>query len=775
MMVLRVDGVELPLGSLNVEMPGYDARRLHSVAEWRDGSSVVVEVVSSPESDRVLCNAFDLHSGSNFNDGLHSATLEVDGSELISGKATLLATEHREGVCYYRLSIRSGGSEWADMVAKTGLSDANISCTMRMTPYDIERSWSGEQTIRFLPLQRDSYPTPHDSGLWGEQRVLMPTDYHPFISVRDLLYASTAAAGYRLQSSWANSNLVRKLMISGAYRRVDADAAERAMGFKAYRTQTLKAKANNNGYVFAWNPVGGANVGVIVDSVDPEAQDDEERSYADAYSNGGAMRIVNGSPVFTPTRDISVSYEYKIRYRTDYRITSSRYLTGFDRIYLGTGCDVELKLNNPFVDQSLLLESNMSYRLFIFDYDANCEYKLLNIGLVNSAVSEVITPKNCSRSTQLYVRQKGASTYSLYMGDWALYNGFVEERGERDVELVVRTPYKHLAALSEERFAEVSFYGAEPEQQLTLYSGCSVRPIFSGSVGYGDSIEYRDVANHDFTLQSLVEALIQMFNLCVYAHQESRTLVIEPYDDFFTGDVVDLRARQLSQEWSIVEGAPESLETVRLSYAGSDGVVARENLANDKEFGLWSRHFESYATKQGVDTRVNPVFYPTLSLSGYIGSVPSAEVLTVGDREMAAESDYVEPRVVLYHGLRSLPRDECWVAYTSANRYPYAAFHSASALQSLCFEDRDGCQGLHSYHDTELNECVKRGSLRCKIMLPLTDYLSLLDPNSTTLSIRSRFRLEINGASSLYTLRAVESYDALRGVATCLFRRTMSD
>lgn len=184
----------------------------------------------------------------------------------------------------------------------------------------------------------------------------------------------------------------------------------------------------------------------------------------------------------------------------------------------------------------------------------------------------------------------------------------------------------------------------------------------------------------------------------------------------------------------------------------------------------------SFAPKVlGVGTRVNPVFYPTLSLSGYIGSVPSAEVLTVGDREEATESDYVEPRVVLYHGLRSLPSDECWVAYTSANRYPYAAFHSASALQSLCFEDRDGCQGLHSYHDTELNESVKRGSLRCKIMLPLTDYLSLFDPNSTTLSIRSRFRLEINGASSLYTLRAVESYDALQGVATCLFRRTMSD
>jgi hypothetical protein len=775
MILLRVDGVELPLRGVDVDLPLYDASKLRSVSAWRSGEQVVVDVVSTPESDRVFGYAFDLHCGEPFNDSLHSALLEVDGVVLLEGKATLLSTIKREGVCYYRISLRSGGSDWAELVAKTQLRETNIECSMQMIPYDIERSWSAEQAVRLLPLQHDSYPSPQDSGLWGQQRILTPTDYHPFISVRELLLATARSAGYRLESRWADSSLVRKLMISGAYGRVNTEAAERAMGFKAYRTRTISAVANSGGYVFAWEPVSGANVGVIVDSVDANAVDDQGDSHPDAYSNGGAMHFEEGRPIFTPTRDISVAYEYTIRYRTEYRIASSRYLKGFDHIYLGPGCNVELKLANPFENQVNKLRPDMAYKLFIFDYNSNYDYMLRGIGSVSGRVSELITPMSTPAQAQLYFKPKGEGTYSLYTGDWAIYEGFVEECGERDIELVVRTPYNELSASSDERFSSISFYGAEAGQQLTLYAGCSVQAIFGGSVGYGESIEFKDVANHPISQQQLLEALMHMFNLCVYSHQPSKRLVIEPYDDFYSGSIVDWRDRQIDGEWSIVEGAPESFENVRLCYAGHDGVVARENGVSDKEFGVWSGHFESFGTKQGVDSRVNPLFLPTLSVAGSIGPVPSAEILTVGDRDSVTKSDYVEPRVVLYHGMKILPAGQKWVAYTSANIYPHVAFHSKEAGATLCFEDRDGCKGLHSYYDNELKECAERGSLRCTLYLPAADYLALLDPNNSDLSIRSRFRLEVAGASSLYTLLSVEHYNPDSGVATCLFRRTTTD
>ena len=775
MIVLRVDGVELPLRSNKLELPPYDASRLRSVEVWRSGVSVEVEVLSTADSDRVFSYASDLHRGKCFNDELHIASLEFDGILFFEGQATLLATEHSNAVSYYLLKIRCGGSDWADMIATTELGKSAVEASLSMTLHDIEQSWSGKRAIRMLPLQRDSYPMPQDSGLWGAQRVLMPTDYHPFISVAELLHSTATRAGYSIQSSWLESPLAQKLMMSGAYREVDVEAAERAMGFKAYRTTTTSAKANSSGYVYASNPLSSTSVGAIVDSVDASAVDDEGNTLADAYSNGGALRFENGRPLFTPTRNISVAYEYKIRYTTDFRITSRSTLRGFDRIYLGAGCQVELKLENPYTDQSKMLKPNIAYKLFIFDYDANNSYMLSDIGEVSGRISEVVTPKGVPSQTRLYVKLPGASFYALYSGDWALYNGFVEECGTRDVELLVRTPYHELSAKSTNNFDSIAFSGAEKGQQLTLRSGCSLRPIFSQSVGYGDTITFADVAHHPFTEQCLVEALAQMFNLCVYTYEPSRTIVIEPYDDFFSGNIVDFRDRQIDGEWSIVEGAPESFERVRLMYRGSDGVVSRQNSMSDKEFGVWTKEFASFATKQGTHSSVNPLFLPTLSLSGYIGSVPSAEVLTVGDRESVVERDYVEPRVVLYHGMRTLPVDEKWTAHTSTNSYPYAAFHSEAMGETLCFEDRDGCEGLHRYHDRELEEIALRGLLRCKILLPVADYVSLFDPHNESLSIRSRFRLEIEGAASLYTLRSIEHYDPLSGVATCLFRRQTTD
>lgn len=769
-----VDGVELTLCG-SVSPPGYDARKLHSVAQWRTGNELVVDVASTTESDAVFGYAFDLQCGSGFNNALHSAKIEVDGVALIEGKATLISTSEHEGKRYYRLSIRSAGSDWAEMAASTQLSESNVESSMSLTPYDIEQTWSGDCAVRFLPLQRDSYPEAHDSGLWGKQRVLLPTDYHPFLSVRHILRSIADASGYKLESRWLDSDIAGRLMISGAYKQLRGEVAERAMGFKACRSQTTTAEASSDGCVFVCNPVSGNNIGAIVDSVDPTAADDNGNQFVDAYANGGALQFVDSGPLFTSTREVSVAYEYRVKYRTDYRITSPKYLTGFDHLYLGVGCDVELKLENPFQDQSESLEPNIAYKLFIFDYDPTTEYMLVDIGGVSGPICEFRNPANGPKRTRLCAKPKGASYFVNYAGEWAIYNGYVEERGSRDVEIVVRTPYVHYAANSKERFNSLMFYGAEPGQRLTLYSGCSVKALFSGTVGYGSEVLFSDVANHKISQQTLLEAIAHMFNLCIYSHEPSKSLYIEPYDDFFAGGVVDWRDRQLRGEWSIVEGAPENFERVRLAYAGSDGVISRENDISDKEFGLWERSYGGYGTKQGVDSRKNPLFFPTLSLTGFVGSTPSAEVLTVGDRDDISGGDYVEPRVVLYNGLRTLPRGENWIAYTSSSGYPHGSFHSPQADYTLCFEDRDGLEGLHRYHDRELDEMTLRGELRCKLYIPVQEYVALFDPRNIECSIRSRFRLEVEGVSTLYTLRAVENYDPESGVATALFRRTMYD
>lgn len=266
-----------------------------------------------------------------------------------------------------------------------------------------------------------------------------------------------------------------------------------------------------------------------------------------------------------------------------------------------------------------------------------------------------------------------------------------------------------------------------------------------------------------------------MFNLCIYSYEPSRSLIIEPYDDFYNGEVVDWRSRQLEDTWSMVEGAPTSFEHVRLEYLAGDGVVVRDNMLSDSEFGVWQKNFNGYGTKQGVDVRSNPIFRPTLSLTGFLREASSAEVLTVGDRDSVAGGDYVEPRVVLYHGLVELPEGERWSSMGNTHQYPYAAFHSKSSGATLCFEDRDGCEGLHRYYDNELRERAEQCVVRCRIHIPLHEYASLFDPDKQSASIRSTFLLKINGAESLFRLQSIDHYDYERGVATCRFSRKLTD
>lgn len=773
MIECRVDGVVALLRSSSLVMPTYDSSKLHSVQAWRQGREVVVEVLSTPELDRVLGFAFDLNRGDSFNDKYHVATLLADGLELFSGVVALLAVE-RDGVhIYYRLSIRAGGGEWADLAARTQLKDSGLSVNMSLIPSGIEASWEGDTPVRFLPLRHDSYPKPKLPNAWLSQHVLTPNDYHPFISVKHLIKSIAERSGYTIRSEWLESDIVNRLMISGAYKQVKVDAAERDMGFKAYRTQEHTAQANNLGYVFATEPKHSSSVGAIVDSVSAEAVGSDGATFSDAY-NHGVLRFENYSPEFVPTRDINVAFEYAIRYITDYRIESSKRLRGFDRIRLGLGCDVSIVMENNFQDMRYEVEPNMAYKLFIFDYDEDASYRLDGFGDVQGAVCDVVAPSSCKSQTSLFIKSRGSSVYVRYGGDWALYAGHVEATGRREVEFTLRTPYQHLAQGTEHEFNDIAFYGADPGQTITLCSGCSIRPIFGGGLGYGELVSFEDIANHAISQQQILEALVHMFNLCIYSHEPSKRLIIEPYDNFFSSDVVDWRQRQIGDSWSIIEGAPTVFEHLRLEYIGGDGVVLRDNESGGSELGVWAMSREGYATKQGIDVRVNPLFRPTVSLGGFNPDAPSAEVLTVGDRDDVGQVDYVEPRVVLYNGLMELAQGEHWNSASNTHLYPHAAFHSAQSGNTLCFEDRDGCEGLHRYYDTELKE-DERGALSCKIYIPVHEYVELFDPNNPHASIRSIFRLRVEGAESLFRLRRIDDYDPHLGVATCQFSRMLCD
>lgn len=768
-----IDGVECIVQQ--IELPGYNANRFESVQAWRDGEEIEFEVEATPEIMALVGHAEDMHRSVDFNATKHRGAVRVDGATLYEGDVVLRGVERKSKRLYYQMMIRIVGSQWAHNVALTRLKDSNVEGEMTMNISDIERSWAENSHIHMLPIRYDSYPEPEDTGLYVVQKPMMPNDYHPFLSVGEIVRSMASDAGYTLHSNFFSSELANKLLISGAYRRVDTSLLEETVGFKAFRSTSATASAGVDGRVYLWAPIFGPNIGCIVDTVTPTTVDENGNTLSEAYAKGGCLTFENNRPVYTPKREISVAFDMHLHYTTDYTIASSRHLKGFTQIHLANDCLVKLTLNNPYIDMRNQVTGGTQYKLFIFDHDAAARYILEGYGEVRDNISSVIFDDGYSGSTRLLTIPAGSSEWEEYTDDWALYEGYVSESGRREVMIDVRTPFETLSPSHPKLFNNISLGGASSGQTVTVHAGCSVTPVFGGAVGYGQKMNFTDVANIDISQAELLEALAHMFNLRFYAHEPSKSLFIEPYDDFYGDKIVDWRERQVGGGELLMECATDSFQRTRLGYQPTDGAAARYTAGQESELGTWERHVENYAVKRATESRLNPLFRPTASFAGASSSAPSALVLTVGDRDKLLGDEYVEPRVVLYHGIHPLPEGEYWPSIIGTDGYPLAAFHSAEMAATLCFEDRDGCKGLHRYYDTELREATERQMLECDIRLEPTEYVALFDPYNEGATLRSHFRLEACGQNSLFRLVAVESYNPKTYTARCTFARRLMD
>ncbi len=773
-MRVYIDDIEFGVEERGITLPGYRFSTLRDIEGWRRGAEVVVEVKATEQGQDIFGASEEMYRTEQFNDSLHSARIEADGVEIFSGSATLIATERTASGVTYRIRIGKGGAEWADLAATTQLKDTAIEIDRRMNMADVEASWSEETPVRMLPLNRDSYAEEAATGVLRPQQTLLPQDYHPFISIRAIIESIAQSSGYEICSNFLNSTLAQRLMISGAYKRVETEQAYATMGFKALRTTTNTATASPIGRVDAWKPIGDSNVGPVADSANPNSQYENGEPCTGAYNNGGCFVLENGAPTFRPKREISTAFDIHLHYTTDYKIVSSTKLQGFDVIYLGNECYVDVGLQNPYHDCRNEITTGSRYKLFIFDYDPAKNYMLSGVGTITKAVTPIQFKSGSSTSPQLYAKNSTENSYALYDGDWAIYDGYVEETGTREVEVTIRTPFEQLSPSSPKVFNQIYFYGAKEGMQLTLHAGCSITPIFGGTVGYDERIGFADIANHEISQADILEAIAHLFNLCIYTHRPSKRIYIEPYDSFFDGGEVDWRDREIGDDIVIEECAAESFAVTRLGYQPSDGATKRLT-DGDSEFGTWSHISSSYATKQSVASRLNPLLMATASMQGAIGSAPSAAVMTVGNRDLVENSDYIKPRIALYNGMKPLPAGEYWPTVYTLQSYPLVAFHALESGTTLCFEDRDGCTGLHHYYDNQISEEHNRQRITLDIALSPTEYIALFDPDSHSATIRSRFRLGIGGNSSLFRLDEILSYDAERGVARCRFQRMIVD
>ena len=317
---------------------------------------------------------------------------------------------------------------------------------------------------------------------------------------------------------------------------------------------------------------------------------------------------------------------------------------------------------------------------------------------------------------------------------------------------------------------------------LTLHKECSLRPRFLSGPGFGSNISFGDVARHSIRQIELLEALIHLFDLRIFSEEATRTVWIEPADDFFgAGPEADWSDRtDFSQPVEVLECVTQTHETRTWCYRESDGPVARLDAESGSEFGAWSFSTDSYAALQGEQTLRNPLFRPTLNASGRYLNAPAAQIPQVGDRDNAEEDGTnFTPRIVRFAGMHPLPEGQRWGYPSEEAAYPLVAFHFAGddseSPFTLCFEDRDGAQGLHRFHDREALRSATRQQIALSLRIAPHEFEALFTPGAGGPDIRSVFRIDTGCGTVRATLDKIGEYDPRKGSVQCRFNRLIED
>lgn len=782
-----IDTFVCELDEAPVLRPGFSAAALADPAEACEASSMELVLPHSATNDLAMFDSFSPQANYPFNRTSHRLKIEWKGASVFDGPVRLLGLTS-DG---YRLELRDGAPEWARSAASGWLRDLPVEFSMTLTPLDICNGWSSDSPVKFLPVMRDAYPQQSaPTDLYPAERLLSVDDYHPFLQLAPLVETIFTSAGYTVESSFLESDLFRSLYMSGAYVSHDTSRLQSRMGFRARRLTTVSAQADMLGRVYADPFRTGYSVGNIVESAQPQSVDEEgELLGGEFFNNGGCFREEEGAVVFRPLSEVTVGFEYRIRYTTDHRILDRNRLAGFDSIYLGPGSDMRFTLANRYVDRRGGLKANYEYRVVVFDHTEGSRYRLTYIrdGMASQFWCEfsgrsakVTTPATGKYANPVLWREQ-SGTWLRYASDWALYDGYVEERGRTTVDVRVCSTPVACSPTSPVRFDTLYFHGAEAGMTLTLDRSCALQPLFSGRPGFGEVLGFGDVARHEVRPIELLRAVGHLFNLRFYTEEPARKVWIEPADDFYGAGVdADWRDRtDFSESVEFEELAPGFHKQRTWCYAAGEGAVARADEESGEVFGAWSYVMSSYATMEGDEESRNPLFAPVLSMMGGYANAPSALLLQVGDRDAELPDGNIAPTIVRYCGLHSLPEGERWGYPADRASYPLAAFCYAGDSQTkaftLTFGNRSGAEGLCNryFAQTEIEDLRQRITLTLR--LEPHEYAALFTPGTGMPDIRSRFQLDTGTGVVVGVLESIERYDPEQSKARCRFIRLMED
>ena len=780
----------------------------------KTGYSKTVRLPMTRKNRVIMGDCDQLNGAYWFNQQTHTARIVCQGCTILEGVPQLLRCEASEnGAGWYEIAVIGAGKQWVKHAAETPFRQTTIQFHETIDGPMIEQSWTWEQPVRFLPVKRDRIEMA-DTEMYPPVRIRSFEDYHPFIHAATLLRTILGEAGYTVESQFVESYFFDSLYVSGRYPTKNVDALKKRVDFLAGRFEEKTAQADRFGRVYA-DPLASFNtIGNLVDTADPK-EIQNGKTVDGVYNVGDCFRKDGDRVAFIPPEAVTVGFEYRIRYTTDFIMKSRYELTCFNRLYIDEEQERRFSVPNPRPERRNSFVSGKVFKLFIFDftqgdtYDLkyDCitnpeadpdnlnpdEYYTVDYGSFTTDTIEISVSESASlrlTNLRIYVKKEGTSVFELFTGEWGLYDGYVSKTGTTDVVLTVRSAPERILPSEPKYFNNCYFGGAEPGMNLTIGTETQIRPVFLPHPAVGSTIEFTDVAVHEIHQIDFINSLRHLFNLYFYTDEIAKKVYIEPRNDFYRSDVIIDWSQRIdrSRPIEIEEPGSDLYSQLVWAYQDGDGAVARWNETNGEKMGVWSAQVLNRCAKEGQKTLKNPLYTPSINAQEELSETPAASVVQVGDREQSGNAVDTEdlnfpPKIVRYLGLVDLPEDQRWGWPGFEAKYPLTAFHYHGSNNSyggetpnpessfannatdmeqngwtLCFEDRDGVAGLHRYYDENIELYNWSRRVTVYLFLRPEDIEPLIVPNPSGQDFRALYRLRIDGENTLFYLESIEDY-----------------
>ncbi|MFI3280609.1 MAG: hypothetical protein R3Y44_01415 [Rikenellaceae bacterium] len=759
MVEVKIDGIACDFELDEPLALSYNSDDLVDLESGRTGVVLEFRMPINSVNSAIFGFEGDIHPQVKFNSEWHPMSVEADGIEIFSGTAYLMQVLWGQAERYLVVQCRGGVAQWAEDAATTLLKNIEINYTANLNEPMIKASWLSDSPVKFFPIVRDTYESEGSSvDVTGVRVARTIDDYHPFFQLSALVEAIFAMSGYTVESNTADSELFSELYMSGNYSSSESSTvAQEAMGFYAKRTDDCTTQTDLLGRV-SMSPYDiYSTVGNIVDIESVEVE-------YECYNHGNCLQIDNKALIYKPLTQVSVGFEYYLHYTCQCSIDSRTTLSGVNRLNTISDGTVSWEISNRYIDMREKQVTGIEYKTLIFDYDSSKIYRLVGynssgskITAINFISKRIYSVTFTQALTGLQLEYYNGSEFVSAAEDWALYYGYVEESCTTEVKVTFRTAPHDYSPTSPMEFETQLLEGGEAETEFTLFADSSLRPYFSSYPSYNSTVTFADLAQHTYvSALDFLSSLQHLFNLRFSTNSAAKRVTIESFDQFYNGGQWDWshKVDEVSQI-EFVDLAHSAHRTNTLGYQQTDGVVQRMGQSDNLYFGEWSYEVDSYAASSGDQTLLNPLFSAS--------TCDEQGVMVVGDRddETMVDSLNFSPRIARFFELRDVDGENY--------QLPYIAFHSPDDGFTLCFEDRDGVEGLNRLRLSEVELLVRSQKISLTLKLSALDYSNLFEPNDSSPSIRSIFCFDLQGESFRTILHSIESYNPESGVAKCSF------